>query len=189
MTKCLNMLHSVSYNKSSGNCQGYGLHVSNGGRGQRPFSSPRRPDQLLFKGTRGSLTWSKSADAWRWPVSSNAKLRTSGASFSFYLHWNSLGLSVYLNIIICRNEKHSLGWVKQESHLILTGPKRADITADWRKHDLSSHHTLSGLWRSEHMALRKQNITGFGGGNLEERDDLEVLHVDRKLVLKWVLKK
>jgi len=39
------------------------------------------------------------------------------------------------------------------------------------------------------MARRKQYITGFGGGNLEERNDFEVLHADGKIVLKWVLKK
>jgi hypothetical protein len=39
------------------------------------------------------------------------------------------------------------------------------------------------------MARRKQYITEFGGGNLEERNYLEVLQVDGKVVLKWVLKK
>jgi hypothetical protein len=39
------------------------------------------------------------------------------------------------------------------------------------------------------MARRKQYITGFGGGNLEERNDLEVLHVNGKIILKWVSKK
>jgi hypothetical protein len=32
------------------------------------------------------------------------------------------------------------------------------------------------------MARRQQYITGFGGRNLEKRNNLEVLHVDGKII-------
>jgi hypothetical protein len=39
------------------------------------------------------------------------------------------------------------------------------------------------------MGLATEIRTGFGWGNLKERDYLEYLGIDRRKILKWILKK
>jgi hypothetical protein len=41
---------------------------------------------------------------------------------------------------------------------------------------------------ARHVWCRRRMDTGFGGGNLEERDHLEYLDLTWSIILKWVLK-
>jgi hypothetical protein len=60
----------------------------------------------------------------------------------------------------------------------------------------SSHHLLSDKIKEDEMGRvcgtyggRREMYTGFWRRKLEERDHLEVLGIDERILLKWILKK
>jgi hypothetical protein len=64
-------------------------------------------------------------------------------------------------------------------------------------HDLLSSSNITRVMKSEsmgwerHLARRGRGEihTGFWCGNLTERDRVDALHVDGKIILEWILKK
>ena len=76
------------------------------------------------------------------------------------------------------------------------GPKRDEVTSEWRK----LHYDLSDLYSSPNQ-LEKNEMggacstygreahTGFWWGNLRERDHLKDLGVDGVIILRWIFRK
>jgi len=85
----------------------------------------------------------------------------------------------------------------------LFGPKRYEVTGQWRKlhndelNDLYSTRTLNSREQIEkneiggHVArMEKRDVhTGFWWGNLRERDHLEDPRLDGKIILRWIVRK
>jgi hypothetical protein len=87
--------------------------------------------------------------------------------------------------------------------LRIFGPKRDEVTGEWRKlhnkqlHDLYSSPTIVRVIKSRrigwavHVARmgREEACTGFWCGNLRERDHWEDPGRDERIILGWILKK
>jgi hypothetical protein len=84
----------------------------------------------------------------------------------------------------------------------LFGPKRDEVTGEWRKphneelHDLYSSPTIVRVIKSRirwvgHVARvgREETCTGFWWGNLRERDRWENPGVDGRIILRWIFRK
>ena len=82
------------------------------------------------------------------------------------------------------------------------GPKRDEVTGEWRKlqnWDLSALYCLPNIIRTiesrvewaENVAriFSREVHTGFWCGNLRERDHLEELSADRWIILRWIIRK
>jgi hypothetical protein len=86
-----------------------------------------------------------------------------------------------------------------------SGPKRKEITGNWRKFDneelydlysspdiiqvIKSRRKRFGGWSMWHMWGRGGIRTEFVWEKVKERDHLEDLGIDGRIILKWVLKK
>jgi hypothetical protein len=84
------------------------------------------------------------------------------------------------------------------------GPKRGDVTREWRKlhneelNDLYSSHTIFRVITSRRMRLavnvaRMRERTedayiGFWWGNLREREHLEEPGIDERIILYWIFR-
>jgi hypothetical protein len=80
------------------------------------------------------------------------------------------------------------------------GPKRTQVTEDWRKLHKEELHgkchlpnvtrviKLRRLRWMEHVELwgRGEEYTGFGCGNLRDRGHLEDPSVDGRIILRWI---
>jgi hypothetical protein len=83
------------------------------------------------------------------------------------------------------------------------GPKRDEVTGEWRKlhneefHDLYSSLTILRVIKSRRMRWaghvaqmeRGQACTGFWWGNLKGRDYWGDPGVDGRIILRWIFKK
>ena len=73
------------------------------------------------------------------------------------------------------------------------GPKRDDVTGEWRKlhneelNDLYCSPDIVRVLKSRRT--RWAGHTGFWCGNLMERDHFEELGVNGRVILKWIIKK
>ena len=92
------------------------------------------------------------------------------------------GLKMFLNMIMRK----------------VFGPKRDDITREWRRlhneelHDLYSSTNIIRVIKSRSMRLvwgRGEVHAEFWCGNLREKNDLEDLGVDDGIILKWIFKR
>jgi len=84
---------------------------------------------------------------------------------------------------------------------MMCGPKREEVTGDWRKlHNEQLHGSccsvhIIGLIKSRRWAghvagmAKKRNTYRVLWGNLKERDRLEDLGVYERIILKWILRK
>jgi hypothetical protein len=74
------------------------------------------------------------------------------------------------------------------------GPKRDEVTGDWRRllneylHDIySSPRSMRMRWAGHMACAGESYVQGFGGGNLREREHLDELGVDGRMI--WIFKK
>ena len=84
----------------------------------------------------------------------------------------------------------------------ICGPKRDEVTGEWRKlhiEELSDLYSLRNIVRviksrmrwAGHVARRGRGelCTGFWWGNLRERDHLGHAGVDGRIILRWIFRK
>jgi hypothetical protein len=83
------------------------------------------------------------------------------------------------------------------------GPKRGEVTGEWRKlhneelHDLYSLPNTFRVIKSRRMRWaeyiarmgRGKMHTGFWWGNLRNRDHFEDTGIDGRIILKWIFRK
>jgi len=83
------------------------------------------------------------------------------------------------------------------------GPKRGEVTAEWRKlhseelSDLHSLHTVVRVVKSRRMRCgghvarvgEGRGVPGFWWGNLMERDHWGDSDVDGRIILRWIFRK
>jgi len=83
------------------------------------------------------------------------------------------------------------------------GPKRDEVTAEWRKlhneelHDLYSSRNILRLIKSRRMRWaghvarlgKGEAYTGFWGGNVRKKDHLGDRSVDGTIILRWIFRK
>jgi hypothetical protein len=88
--------------------------------------------------------------------------------------------------------------------LIIRGPKRDEVTREWRrllKEELGDLYSLPNIicvfksrsikWTGHvaRMGERRSSYRGFMWGNLRERVRLEDPGIDERIILKWIYKK
>jgi len=128
----------------------------------------------------------------------------------------NLKIKIYRTIILpvvwCRCETWSLK-LREERRLRvfenkvlrrIFGPKRDEVTREWRKlhneelNDLYSLPIIVRVIKSRimrwtghvaHMGERRGIYTGFYWGNLRERDNLGDPGIDGRIILRWIFRK
>jgi hypothetical protein len=85
----------------------------------------------------------------------------------------------------------------------LFGPKRAEVTGEWRKlhnyklNDLNSSPNIVWVIKSRRMIWaghvawtgREEECTGFWWGNLRKNDHWRYPGVDGRIILRWIVRK
>jgi len=100
---------------------------------------------------------------------------------------------------ITLREKRRLRVFENRVKRRIFGPKRDELTREWRKLD---NEELNDLYSSPNIALaeldgtgmfrtwgRREVPIGFWWGNLRERDLLEDPNIARRIILRWIFRK
>jgi hypothetical protein len=98
-------------------------------------------------------------------------------------------------------EEHRLRVFEKRVLRRIFGPKRDEVTGEWRKlhnkelHELYCSPTIVWVIKSRtrwagHVARERGEVcTGFWWGNMTERDQWGDPGIDGKIILRWILKK
>lgn len=92
-------------------------------------------------------------------------------------------------------EEHELIVFEDRVLRKIFGPKKGEIMGEWRRlhneelHDLYATPNIIRDINSRRMKGRVEVHKGFWWGNLKERDHLEALSIDGRIILKCLFKK
>jgi len=107
------------------------------------------------------------------------------------------------NLVAHIDEGQSLGAFENRVLRRIFGPKRDEVTGEWRKvhneelNDLYCSHSIVRVIKSGGMRWagdvarmeRVEVYTGFWWGNVRERDHLEDPGIVGRIILKWIFRK
>ena len=130
-------------------------------------------------------------------LSNNTKIKIYRATILLDILYGCETLSLTVR------EEHRLRVFENRVLRRIFGPKRDKITGEWRKlhneelNDLYSSPSIVWvirLWKNEIGGAcsthgQAEVYTGFLWGNLKERDHLEGLGIDVRIILRWILRK